>query len=234
MKRARQILTHKEMINSENHMTPIKIKKFSHMKYLVYFFLLTSLIACTDKTPTKEQQEWLQLAQEKQDELNEQYADSVKSPLTEEDFKTFKNLEFFPIDLKYIVKASFIKNDFPVPFEMETSTDRRPIYQKYGSLYFIIDDVKCELPVYQSLSLLQKEEYKNYIFLPFTDLTNGKESYGGGRFMDLELPLDSEVIVDFNQAYNPYCAYNHKYSCAIPPKENDLKVAIKAGVKAYH
>lgn len=204
------------------------------MKYLSFFMLFTSIIACTEKTLTKEQQDWLQLAQDKQNELNIQYTDSVESPLTEEDFKTFKSLEFFPLELKYIVKATFIQNDFPVPFEMATSTDRRPVYQKYGSLYFKIDDVKCELPVYQSLSLTQKEEYKNYLFVPFTDLTNAKESYGGGRYLDLELPLEEEVILDFNRAYNPYCAYNHKYSCVIPPKENDLKVAIKAGVMAFH
>ena len=204
------------------------------MRYLSFFLLFVTLVACSPKTPTNEELAWLKLAQEKQNELNLQYADKEKSPLTDEDFQTFQNLDFFPIDLKYIVKTSFIKNDFPVPFEMATSTDRKPLYQKYGSLYFKVDGVKCELPVYQNVSAMQKEEYKNYLFVPFTDKTNGKESYGGGRYLDLELPLDAEVILDFNQAYNPYCAYNHKYSCVIPPKENDLKVAIKAGVKAFH
>jgi len=204
------------------------------MKDLILLFILTSFIACSQHTPTKEQIDWLEASKEAQVRLNSEYADKEKSPLIEEDFKTFKNLDFFPIDLKYIVKASFVKNDFPVPFEMATTTDRKPVYQKYGSLYFKIDGIKCELPVYQSLSLMEKEEYKNYLFVPFTDLTNGKESYGGGRYVDLELPLDSEVMLDFNQAYNPYCAYNHKYSCVIPPKENDLPVKIKAGVKAFH
>jgi len=204
------------------------------MKYFLYLIIPLFLISCEDKKPTKEQLAQLEVAKEKQQELNVQYADKEKSPLTAEDFHKFESLEFFPVELQYIVKASFIQNDFPVPFEMATSTDRRPVYQKYGSLYFIIDDVKCELPVYQSLSLTQKEEYKNYLFVPFTDLTNGKDTYGGGRYLDLELPLQEEVVLDFNRAYNPYCAYNHKYSCVIPPKENDLKVAIKAGVKAFH
>lgn len=204
------------------------------MKYFSFLLFISFFMACSQQTITKEQQAQLDKAKEAQNELNLQYADKEKSPLTDEDFKTFKNLDFFPVDLKYILNASFIKNDFPVPFEMATSTDRKPLYQKYGSLYFKVDDVKCELPVYQNVSAMQKEEYENYLFVPFTDKTNGKESYGGGRYLDLELPLDAEVILDFNQAYNPYCAYNHKYSCVIPPKENDLKVAIKAGVKAFH
>ncbi len=204
------------------------------MKFFNLLSILILIISCSQPAITKEQQAQLEAAKVVQHELNLQYADKEKSPLTEEDFITFKSLDFFPIDLKYIVKASFIQNDFPVPFEMATSTERKPMYQKHGSLYFKIDDVKCELPVYQSLSLTQKEEYKNYLFVPFTDLTNAKETYGGGRYLDLELPLDSQVILDFNRAYNPYCAYNHKYSCVIPPKENNLEVAIKAGVKAFH
>ncbi len=202
------------------------------MRFLVFIFVLFSFIACSEKSLTKEQQAWLESAKEAQYKLNIQYADKEESPLTDKDFKTFRSLDFFPIDVKYIVKADFEKNEFPVPFEMETTTNRRPIYQKYGTLHFEMDGIKCELPVYQNMSLDIPEEYKNHIFLPFTDLTTGKESYGGGRFIDLELPFESEVLIDFNSAYNPYCAYNHKYSCAIPPEENNLKVAIKAGVKA--
>lgn len=194
--------------------------------------MLFSFIACSQQNLTKEQQALIDSAKEAQHKLNVQYADKDESPLTDEDFKTFKSLDFFPIDLKYIVKADFVKNAFPVPFEMQTTTDRRPMYQNYGTLRFEMDGVKCELPVYQNMSPNIKAEYKNHIFLPFTDLTTGKESYGGGRFIDLELPFDSTVIIDFNSAYNPYCAYNHKYSCAVPPKENNLKIAIKAGVMA--
>ena len=78
-------------------------------------------------------------------------------------------------------------------------------------------------------------EEENFLFLPFKDLSNGKSSYGGGRFIDLEMPLSNSktIIIDFNKAYNPYCAYNHKFSCPIPPKENNLNIDILAGVKAY-
>ena len=206
------------------------------MKYLSLILVLTSFIACSQQSTTKEQQAWLEASKDVQHELNLHYADKEKSPLTDKDYKKFRSLDFFPIDLKYIVKAAFVQNDFPVSFELATTTDRKPVYQRYGTLFFNLDSVKCELPVYQNVTFIdhENEEYRKHLFVPFTDLTNGNESYGGGRYVDLELPLDPEVLLDFNRAYNPYCAYNHKYSCVIPPKENDLKVAIKAGVKAFH
>ena len=205
------------------------------MKNIFIFLLIASFTACSQNNNfTKEQQALINSAKEAQHKLNIQYADKEESPLTDKDFKTFRSLSFFPIDLKYIIKADFVKNEFPVPFEMATTTDRKPIYQKYGTLHFTLDGVSCELAVYQNRTKDIPEEYKNYLFVPFTDLTTGKESYGGGRYIDLELPLESTIVLDFNTAYNPYCAYNHKYSCAVPPKENDLQVAIRAGVKKFH
>lgn len=204
------------------------------MKKLLLLVLLSSVLACTSQNYTKEEKALLKSAKEAQYKLNLQYADKKKSPLTNRDFVSFRSLEFFPIDLKYSIEATFTKNEFPIPFEMETTTDRKPMYQKYGTLYFTLDGVSCELPVYQRVAEDIPEKYKNHIFVPFTDLTTGNESYAGGRYVDLELPFDETVRIDFNTAYNPYCAYNKKYSCAIPPKENDLKVAIRAGVKRFY
>ena len=76
-------------------------------------------------------------------------------------------------------------------------------------------------------------EYEDYLFLPFTDKTNGDSSYGGGRYLDLKLPEGDSIIIDFNQAYNPYCAYNDKYSCPVPPKSNNLDIEVLAGVKTF-
>ena len=80
---------------------------------------------------------------------------------------------------------------------------------------------------------MQDEEYKDYLFLPFLDDTNGEGSYGGGRYIDLRIPDSDTMIIDFNTAYNPYCAYNDRYSCPIVPRQNYLDVAIEAGVKAF-
>jgi uncharacterized protein (DUF1684 family) len=175
-----------------------------------------------------------QTSQEFQDELNKSYADKEKSPLTEEDFKTFTHLDFFPISDEFIVKAKFIRTRNQKSFEMKTTTARLPIYQKYGELHFTLNGNEFKLNVYQNLDLIKKEEYKNYLFLPFSDLTNGNETYIGGRYIDCYIQKGNEWIIDFNKAYNPYCAYNYKYSCPIVPLENDLSIEIKAGVKKFH
>jgi uncharacterized protein (DUF1684 family) len=117
---------------------------------------------------------------------------------------------------------------------MKTSTARLPEYIKYGELHFVIAGRKCKLNVYQNVELSKKPGYEDYLFLPFSDLTCGKESYIGGRYIDMRFPKYDTVLIDFNTAYNPYCAYNHKYSCPIVPLENDLAIEILAGVKKFH
>lgn len=168
-------------------------------------------------------------------EMNTYYADAETSPLTEEDLATFKGLEFFEISENYQVEATFeLTPDTPV-FEMPTTTDRLPLYRKYGIARFTINGKKMELSIYQNQKLMTSFEYADHLFLPFNDTSNGKSTYEGGRFIDLEIPAEGSqtIVIDFNKAYNPYCAYNYKYSCPIPPAENNLPVAILAGVKAY-
>lgn len=168
-----------------------------------------------------------------QNKINSEYADAKESPLKPKDLKKFKSLDFYPINEKLIVTAKFVRTPDEKPFEMPTSTDRKPMYVKYGEAHFSIGGKPFKLHIYQSQDLKKIEKYKNSLFLPFTDLTSGVESYGGGRYIDLQIPSGDEIIIDFNRAYNPYCAYNHKYSCPIPPQENDLNIEIKAGVKKF-
>jgi hypothetical protein len=163
--------------------------------------------------------------------LNKEYADHEKSPLSEEDIENFKGLNFFPINDSFNFEAEFKRTFNQKPFKMPTSTDRLPVYEKYGTVNFSYKDKNYTLNVYQSHDLRKTEEYKDYLFLPFTDATNGNETYGGGRYISLSIPDSSNITIDFNKAYNPYCAYNNRYSCPIPPKENDLKIKIRAGVK---
>ena len=169
-----------------------------------------------------------------QDTLNKEYSTREDSPLTEEDFKVFKGLDFFPINEKYIVEAQFTRTPDEKVFKMKTTGSRLPEYVKYGELSFTIDGKPFKLNLYQNIELTQKEGYEDYLFLPFSDLTCGKESYIGGRYIDMRIPEGDKVTIDFNKAYNPYCAYNHKYSCPIVPLENDLGIEILAGVKKFH
>lgn len=167
-----------------------------------------------------------------QQELNEEYRNPKESPLRGENLKKFKEHPFFDFDLKYSVEAKLVKTENAQPFEIPTSSGKTKKYKAYGKLYFILDGKKYTLTVYQSLALLDNPEYKDYLFLPFRDATNGKETYGGGRYLDFRIPKGNTLLLDFNKAYHPYCAYNAlDYNCPIVPRENWLKIPINAGVK---
>ncbi|MBT8317548.1 MAG: DUF1684 domain-containing protein [Lutibacter sp.] len=196
-------------------------------------FAITTLFIftnCSEKKTTYEDK--IRLAQYK---LNTQYADEEDSPLTKEDLKTFKTLDFFEINKNYRVEADFELTPNTPIFAMATTTERLPLYRKYGIARFSMNDQKIALSVYQSQDLFNSTEYENQLFLPFHDATNGNLSYGGGRYLDLEIPSNGSniIIIDFNKAYNPYCAYNSKWSCPIVPAENTIPIEILAGVKAY-
>ena len=169
-----------------------------------------------------------------QKDLNTEYADVKTSPLTTEDLAVFKTLDFYPANEQFFVIAKFVRTKKEKPFEMKTSTDRKPLYVKYGEVLFMIDGKELKLNVYKNIELSKKPGYKDYLFLPFSDLTSGNESYIGGKYIDLRIPKDDTIVIDFNTSYNPYCAYNHKYSCPKVPLENDLNIEIKAGVKKNH
>lgn len=169
-----------------------------------------------------------------QKKLNSEFADPKTSPLMAKDLKTFKSLEFYPINETFFVNATLVKAKGGKVVEMKESGKYVSKYTKYGTLNFKINGKAFKLAVYQNLELIIHEKYKNYLFLPFSDLTTGKQSYIGGRYIDLQIPKGNTIAIDFNQAYNPYCAYNYEYSCPLVPLENDLKIEIKAGVKDFH
>lgn len=168
-----------------------------------------------------------------QQKLNKEFASKEESPLTDEDLAVFKSLEFFPVDSNYIVNAKLTFYKDSKPFQMKTTTDRLPVYKLYATASFKLKGKNYTLEIYQNEKLLLTPDYEDYLFLPFTDLTNGESSYGGGRYIDLQIPKSENIVIDFNQSYNPYCAYNSKYSCPIPPKVNYLDTEIKAGVMLF-
>jgi len=169
-----------------------------------------------------------------QKDLNTEFADAKTSPLLPEDLDQFKSLDFYPINEKAFVVAQFIRTADEKPFVMLTSGPKRPMYVKYGEARFQLEGKEFKLNIYRNIELSKKEEYKDHLFLPFSDLTSGKESYIGGKYIDLKIPAGDTIVIDFNQSYNPYCAYSHKYSCPKVPLENDLAIEIKAGVKKFH
>jgi len=147
-----------------------------------------------------------------------------------------KKMNFFPINEKYRVVAQFQSTTTNQWFEMPTSGKLKKVFRLYGILTFKINDTLVHMNLYQSQGLMGSEEYKNYLFLPFTDATTGVDTYESGRYIDLQISdiKNNQVILDFNKAYNPYCAYVRGiYNCPIPPRENHLFVAILAGEKSF-
>ncbi|MEO1517407.1 MAG: DUF1684 domain-containing protein [Bacteroidota bacterium] len=169
-----------------------------------------------------------------QENLNQKFANEETSPLRYDSIPSFKSLDFFPASSDYIVKAKLIRTPDSKPFQVPTSAGKLKTFKKYADLHFRIKGKKLQLEVYKNLQMSRHPLFGKLLFLPFTDASNGEFTYGGGRYLDLEVPDGDQIVLNFNKAYNPYCAYSDRYNCPIPPKENALPVAILAGVKAYN
>ncbi|MBU2951578.1 DUF1684 domain-containing protein [Tamlana agarivorans] len=164
---------------------------------------------------------------------NGDFKDASKSPLKSKDLKHFEGLDFFKQDSTYVVNASLERNLDTIWFKMKTTTDRVSEERIYGVLSFELKGKTYNLNIYQGKETMTQEGLEDYLFLPFIDETNGFETYGGGRYIDAQIPKGDRIIIDFNKAYNPYCAYNEAFSCPIVPRENYLKTRIEAGVKTF-
>lgn len=190
----------------------------------MYKILFSTIILCLSLNQIYAQG-WAKKGKAFQVKLDQQYKDAKTSPLPKDDVAGFTGHPFFEMNKKFIVKAQLERTPEAKPFQMPTSTDRLPIYKKYGVAVFTIDGNEHRLSIYQN------QKFKSSLFLPFYDLTSGDSTYGGGRYLDIKIPKGKKIKIDFNQAYHPYCAYSDAYSCPIPPIENRLDIEINAGVK---
>ena len=170
-------------------------------------------------------------ALEFQSELNRDYKDSAHSPLSREDRLAFRGHDFYPISMEYVVSAQLQRTPESEPFDMASTTGKPHRYRQYGLLTFELSGATFTLPVYQSLRLMNLPEYSDHLFFPFKDLTTGSETYGTGRFMDLRIPEGDLLELNFNKAYNPYCAYSDRYSCPITPAANFINAFVRAGIR---
>ena len=186
-------------------------------------FLVFLLVSCGSPEKSDYRSEILL----KRKEINKEMA-SKGSPIPESDRRSFAGLNFYSPDSSYRVMANFELLANGEVFKMKTNTEREPLYQKYARLSFQLNGQSHNLIAYKSV-----EHEGNELFIPFNDATNGNETYETGRFMDVEIPEGNSLLLDFNLCYNPYCAYNTKYSCPIPPQENNLETSIQAGEKKF-
>lgn len=164
---------------------------------------------------------------------NAKFKDPDKSPLPKGLVSEFDSLSFFAIDSNYRVIAEWTPLFNQEVFEMPTSTERKPKYRRAGFIDFTLKGETFRLTAFQNMSLLARPGFEDYLFIPFADFTNGESTYGGGRYVEASLPKSGSkfIEVDFNKAYNPYCAYDTRFSCPLVPDENKLEIEIKAGVK---
>lgn len=158
------------------------------------------------------------------------FRDDPRSPLTDEQRARFEGLSYFPEEPAFAIEGRLELQgvDRDEPIVMQTSTGGEQTYRRAGVVRFEVDGQPAQVTLYVSPGMHE-------LFLPFRDATSGKETYGAGRYLEVDTPGDDgRVLVDFNDAYNPYCAYNPNWSCPIPPGENWLSVPIPAGEKTFH
>jgi hypothetical protein len=144
-------------------------------------------------------------------------------------------LSFYPADERYKVPATVTTTPGSKPFKIPTHSGKQKLFREYGTLAFVLNGEKLMLHAYQSVDMVSGKTNDTYLFVPFRDRTNYEDTYGGGRYIDLS-PADianGQITIDFNKAYNPYCAYSEGFNCPIPPDENTLPVEIAAGEKTF-
>ncbi len=178
--------------------------------------------------------EYVKAIKKERAEKDKEMLTDEKSPIEDNEKATFSHLHYFKPRTSFRKVATFERYDQAMHFYMKTTTDRLPEYSLYGKVTFRHKGKEFTLNVYQNIELMKKPGFEKYLFIPFNDKTNGRETYGGGRFLDITETGEEKLLIDFNKAYNPYCAYNHKYSCPIPPESNNLEIKVKAGEKKWH
>ncbi len=153
------------------------------------------------------------------------FAHDGSSPLTLEQKKKFKGLRYFPPNpaLEMVVTVEEFADKQQI--EMQTTTGDIQVYERYGNFSFSVDGEPAQLTLYHN---------KDGYFLPFVDSLARRDTYPAGRYLEPEHLGKNRFRIDFNLAYNPYCAYNEYWSCPLTPFENRLKVPIRAGEKLFH
>ena len=216
----------------------IILKVFWQREFFRAFLVLTTIlfIMSCQQTPTKQETEaYVNMINEQRAESYTALIDSTESRFNAEERARFlvNKPSYFSPDPAYNVDAVFVLDTTTPVFEMATTTDRKPNYRIYGYFTFSINDTLVKLTAYQNYDQRNHPEYSRYLFVPFKDNTNEFGTYGGGRYVEMLMPSGENAKIDFNTAFNPYCAYNERWSCPLVPMINHIDVSILAGEKAY-
>lgn len=198
----------------------------------IFGLILLSSFQSISSEDGRSKEEIIQAIQNFRKEKDHFFKTAPNSPLTDQDKIKFKGLKYFPIDLKYRFEGKIERyiiniNDPKYYAIFPTNKGPRKRFIRYGKFRFIFEGKEHSLELYKSIS-------SDILFIPFYDQTNGKETYEGGRYLDAEVLMPGyRIIIDFNYAYNPSCAYNDKFVCVYPLEENRLKLEVRVGEKKF-
>ncbi len=207
------------------------IKLFCRRQIFLPPLFAIALLSCSKPQPeTRNLRELPNPILQERLEKDQFFKSDKESPLLEKDRATFRGLAYYPVDPALRFSVRLHRHPGPKRIRLATNTGEIRYGLRYGYFDFRAGDQACRLQVYR----LEEESGNGaLLFIPFHDLTSGKETYAAGRYIDLKENTSGVYDLDFNRAYNPYCAYNSTYSCPIPPAENRLTVPIRAGEKTY-
>jgi uncharacterized protein (DUF1684 family) len=183
-------------------------------------------VACTSSPAPPDESEYLDKVSSWRTERDRAWGEST-DPIAPERRAELLPLRYFPANLKYQVPAELKLSDTRPVVELPTSTGTLRKMQIVGTLEFTLEGQRLSLG-----ALSPAGEPIRSLFVPFADLTTGKETYSAGRYLDIDPTATGLYTIDFNYAYNPTCAYNKSYECPYPPPSNRLKVPVRAGEKA--
>ncbi|MCF7803964.1 MAG: DUF1684 domain-containing protein [Candidatus Marinimicrobia bacterium] len=171
--------------------------------------------------------------QESRTKKDDYFSTATNSPIPENKRNDFDGLNYFPIDLNYRITTNIVEYSDKDTVVMPTTKDREQYYLRWGNFDFTIDGNTDTLQVYKPLQI--SADHEPYFFIPFYDETNNQMTYGGGRYLDIPVQASGKYVIDFNQAYNPYCAYDYeRWSCPMPPMENRVDFPVDAGEKLLY
>ncbi len=177
----------------------------------------------------EDEETWRRALTRFRQEKDEYFTGSHDSPLHQGGYGEPKPLSYFDADPALRFEVNLHRHQSPESIIMTTSKGTRQLFNKVGYFEFALGGETARLEAYQSA-----ERDDPHLFIPFRDGTSGKETYGAARYLDLRVEHDDSYALDFNYAYNPYCAYNDGYVCPLPPAENWLKAPVRAGERKYH
>lgn len=203
--------------------------KSSHLVILIFLVAIVGFVFYSLSSGQSDET-YIQTIQKEREE-KDAFMKGDESPFTDST-EIFNGLNYFPPDLKYRLAANLEPIESKKVIVLPTSDGLEQKYLEYAYATFNLEGVENKLLL---LEVMDMGSQRGKLFLAFADATSAQETYGAGRYLDVKkVPGATSITLDFNQAYNPYCAYSDKFSCPFPPKENILKIAIKAGELSYH